>query len=141
MGKIIMAEKKDKYIEVIAKIIELTQKGKIKWQPLTTLTNSLKTLNSDIIDWAFKASYKDKNLRIFRRHYWTSSFGDIGRMLSPIGAEPKKVQRSMVVLQLTDSKDSLIWEFPSESITSDLLTAVQYQTSDVADFMNDILRE
>lgn len=141
-----MADEKNKWIEATAKMIELTQNGKIKW----VAEKPFRTLNTDesaIVGTVFHTTYKDKRIRIYERQ-----FIDIrdARSLEPesylnlnmrnLFFSPKKEKfiNSEVVMEFVDEYHNKIWSFPSVSTLIDLLSAVRFQVSGAKDFIDDI---
>ena len=122
-----MKEKQDKYIEAIAKIIELTRANILSWN---TVNNSAvqKTMSDNIISSVFSTSYKEKILRIFKRQY-QRQYQD-----APVWLEE-------VVLEIVDNKGISLWTFPKEAIINDLLRTIQFKISGADDLMNSLLNE
>ncbi len=122
-----MKEKRDKYIEAIAKIIELTRANTLSWN---SVNNSAvqKTMSDNIISSVFSTSYKEKILRIFKRQY-QRQYQD-----APVWLEE-------VVLEIVDNKGISLWTFPKEAIINDLLRTIQFKISGADDLMNSLLNE
>lgn len=124
----------DKWIDVVAKMLELTQKGRLKWtsglwspdsRPLAGLSTNKETV--------FYTTYKGKRLRI--REPDLSFVGTMGT-----GAK-LPVPTSRVILEFVDSHGAGIWRFPPVEPLRDLLHAVQYQVAGVNEFLDEILDE
>ncbi|MDM8554134.1 hypothetical protein QUF75_05335 [Desulfococcaceae bacterium HSG7] len=141
-----MEEKRDKNIEAIAKIIELTRANSLKWHSVNNLDVQKKS--NDIISYVFSTSYKKKILRIFKRQY-QGRYQDINtlaifaRIASPISASKKSELRwyEEVILELVDGKGTSLWAFPKEDILNDLLKTIKYKVSGADDLINSLLEE
>ena len=143
MGKIAMSkenDKKDKWEEVLAKLIQLTQEKKLKWESLTEYP-SMKLSDDDKITTVFTTYYKGKRLWIYRRRYKARflKFGTTSWLPKPDDYEIRWTTN--VYLEIIDDKYNPVWAFPSEDMLNDLLTTIQYQVSGVGDFMDEILDE
>lgn len=136
-----MTEEKSKWIEAVAKMIKLTQNGKIKWESEEPDTVPKKG-EDDRIESVFVAIYKEKTLRIYRRRYKRITINDAIASITGTGkvARPPLWDYS-VVLELIKAYDQPVWAFPKEDILKDLLSAVQYQVSGVKEFLDEILIE
>jgi len=146
MGAIKMSDNQDKNLEAIAKLLFLTQQGKINWTPNDP--NNIKTTSeNEIISFAFSTFYKEKPLRIYKRKYKTL------RAIRPLGLmgafsiqdvlNPAKeaVWISEITLEITDKKGNSIWQFPEEQILLDLLEAVKYKASGAYDLISSLLSD
>jgi hypothetical protein len=147
MGAIKMLDNQDKNLEAIAKLLFLTQQGKIKWMPDDPNSIS-KVYNDEIISSAFSATYREKPLRIYKRKYKTlkvvrSLAGVLGGIsMQEILNPPKEtVVVSDIVLEITDKKGNGIWQFPDEQILGDLLEAIKYKASGAQDLIDSLLSE
>lgn len=138
-----MSDKQDQNIEAIAKLLFLTQHGKINWisiDPSVIRTSA----NDEVICSAFLCSYKEKQLRIYLRKYkampapidWTSQIFGVKVQKT---SEPRWY--SEVILELTDDRENSAWQFPKEKILHDLLEAVKYKASGAHDLIQSLLSE
>lgn len=140
-----MFDNQDKNLEAIAKLLFLTQQGKINWIPNNP--NNIKTTYADeIISFAFSTSYKEKPLRIYKRKYTTlklKSIGVLGKisMQDIINPPTEAVWISEIVLEITDENGNSIWQFPEEKILRDLLEAVRYKASGAHDLIQSLLSD
>jgi hypothetical protein len=124
-------------LEVVAKLIELTQKGELRWT-LVKPTETMKVGEGDLIDPLYRATYKGKQLQVYRRHFTQTHV-----MLSDhfTGAPDWHQKRETeIVLRLVNS-DGSTWVFPPNNAIPDLLEAVSYQVSGVDDFMREVLSD
>lgn len=133
----------DKLLDAIAKLIELTQDGKLRWSALpSSLIDALKETPYDRIAVAFQANYKDRYLRLYKRNYKVAynPFSTVA-IVQAAYYDKEDSWYSTVVLQLTTSDDLVLWSFPFETALWDLYRAVEYQVSKVKDFLDDLLSE
>lgn len=134
-----MAEEKTKnrWLEAVLNLIELTQEGKLKW----TADASASTPNDDDrLTAVFLTHFKDKTLRL----YGIRVPNEEHRYMVMIGAARDKdlpKWRMKIVLEFVNSDGFALWTFPEIAALYDLLAAVQYQVAGVADFLNDITSE
>lgn len=106
-----MSDKTDQMVEAVAKLLELTQEGKLLWEPSQSVTSAL------------VARHLGQILRI--------------RKLRPqFYNEPPPINLEI----LKDSGD-VAWLFPEVEGLDDLYQAASYQASGAKDFLRDLLRE
>ena len=130
-----MTEKKDKYLEVVIKLIKLTQEGKIEWRRGNLV---LKNVTVKIV---FITEYKGKSLRLYEYEYEVLP-PPPGTMPPIIGVKKKYPYRQTdITLEFIDDKDLSLWEFPHSHAISDLLHTVKYQVAGVDDFLDSITSE
>jgi hypothetical protein len=125
-----MATERNKWIEAVAKIIELTQKGKIRWTtgfPIEPLTDS----PNDRVHIVYQADHKGKTLRLYEVYSPGNSV--LGR---EVDSWPKRT-----VLELLDPQAVSAWPFPASEILDHLLATVRYQVAGVKDFVDELLAE
>jgi hypothetical protein len=117
-----MSEPSDQWIDAVAKLTELTQNGKLKWNA----DEYVKAPGS--ISPAYFATYKGRSLRLQKRR---------------VSDEPTFFGRSEVrdqyVLEFLGAEGNSLWTFPEIDAIEDLFAAVQYQTAGVKEFLNDLL--
>jgi hypothetical protein len=134
-------ETKSQFIEVVAKLIKLTQEGRITWRPSTRselpADTDFRTTSS-----AFETRYRDQRLRIYRQRTLSQPvIGSIGSALGIGRREPQGIWITRVVLEFLDQHGETNWTFPSNSALNDLLAAVQYQAGGIQKFIDSILAE
>jgi hypothetical protein len=132
-------DKKDKWVEVITKLILLTQRAEIKWAsvpPPETLIG--KDRYADII---FTTRFKNKNLRLYELNYEIKK-PDPLNMLANLSIAPKEYPfwTSIIILEIVDAWDHPLWQFPYDSALRDLLSSVKYQVAGVDSFLDDLLK-
>lgn len=135
-----MGDSVDKNIEALGKLILLTQKGKIEWNPANP--SSVRAMNpDDVIQYVFLCEYKNKFLRIYQRKYKApqNTFGV--SVLSSWNDRSEMAWHSEVILELTTRNGESVWQFPKGKILNDLLESVRYKTSGAHDVINNLLEE
>ena len=129
-----MAEKKDKSVEAVAKLIKLAQDGKIEWR-------SAELVRDDItVESVFIAEYKDRLLRIYKYVYKVEKPSPF--YISPSIFTHKEEYPSWetsVTLEFIDTNGLSLWKFPYTNALYDLLQAVQYQVAGVDEFLDEII--
>lgn len=133
-----MAENKDKFVRLIAKLLELTQEQKIKWRTVKNTQNSDPSMTK-IIGAIFETDYKFKKLRIYKRE--RNNTDDNRNYISFIAQFEKPSYTDTIILGFTDEQGNIVWSFPQVSGVRDLYEAVAYQVAEVDDFINDILKD
>jgi len=122
-----MATAIDKWIDVIGRLLQLTQTGKLDWR-VVPASDSLMLDPKDRLSTVYGTNHNNKELRLFRRLY--SEY----RALTGFG-------RNTTVLAIVDDDDTLLWTFPEVDIADDLLFAVQYRVAGVQEFVDSVLAE
>ncbi len=134
-----MDNKRSKWIEAVAKIMQLTQDGEIKWQP-DKPSDSLKRTHFERINVVFNTKYKNRNLQLYERRY-REPVMERAPFWSALGRAREEYRwKNEVVLELVDDKGLARWPVPQVNPLNDLLAVVQYQFADVNEFLKDILR-
>lgn len=142
-----MASDKDRFIALVAKLLELTQDGKIKWdatRPRASLTN-----DPDLaVDVVYTTHHQRKRLGLYqiKRRYEAPPKGSLSAIISGysgyyrniLGTPPPKWQLDHI-LELIDDSGNCLWTFPSVSGLGDLFSAVQFQAAGVSEFLDDVL--
>ena len=129
-----VAENKSKLVKLVAKMLEMTQEGELKWSlDKTSVSDPSQTKTIGVI---FKSSYNGKNLKIYKREYDNT---EENHMYGGIYASGQSSYTISIVLGFFDDDGNLIWRFPHTTGISDLYTAVSYQVADIDNFSNDLL--
>ncbi|MCP9493776.1 MAG: hypothetical protein MSG64_04885 [Pyrinomonadaceae bacterium MAG19_C2-C3] len=142
-------EKKNKniWVDAVARMIELTQQGIMRWNSVeTTTTASTEQNRTSAI---FQTIYNGKALRLYerkvpeRRPISDEESNSFVLALPSILVDRKykTVWIPEIVLEFVDSKEEPLWTFPQLSALHDLLTAVQYQAAGVNEFLHDLFSE
>ena len=122
-----MREKPDKWIRLVADLIERTQEQRLKWI-------SYVPKDSSRVKVVYRAPHKDKGLRLYRREAGVATgIHGFGPILTNTDAE--------IVLEVIDDKQNSLWKFPNVPGLDDLLEAVSYQVAGIDDFLSDLLSE
>ena len=141
-----MTNKKDKWIDAVAKLIKLTQEGRITWSSRIP-DDSLKRQPSDRIGSVFVTSYKEKKLRLYERNYEYRPVGLLAGLTPPealgkgFSLSDKTSWETDVVLEFISADEVNLWTFPIIDTLKDLLTSVRYQAAGVKDFLDEILSD
>ena len=130
-----MPELKDKLVEAVAKLIQLTQENKIKWSSDEPPDN-LKGDANDYVETIFLTKHENKNLRLYERMYKV----EVAPMLQVLSSYNSH-WKSEVNLEILDSAHNNIWTFPLVTPLNDLLESVRYQVADVNDFIEGLLKD
>jgi hypothetical protein len=136
-------ESKNQLVEAIAKLIELTQSGRLKWERADTagLTSDAETRKTEQI---FSTVYRDQKLRIYRLSTLQERPAQFSAFVATSLINKPSIERywaQRVVLQFLDADGKATWSFPKNDALDDLLTAVQYQTAGVNKFLDALLAE
>jgi hypothetical protein len=149
---------RDKWLEVISKLIALTQEGQLKWRAQRP-DDSLKEEPDDRIRIVFTATYQDHHLRLYKRSRkrtrrqtpgvssptLTEAESNLLKVSGVYHVQPREEDEptwvSDVVLEFVTDDNLPILTAPSMRILSDLLNAVRYQVAGVRDFTNRILSD
>jgi len=134
-----MPEEKDQWIDVIAKLIKLTQEEKIKWSSSAPPEN-LSGEKDRYVETTFLAEYKGKKLRLYQRHLKVEEPPPFVFVAVSSGIK-FPYWTSRIMLEIVDSSGRPLWEFPQVGPLNDLLTSVKYQVSGVKDFIDKLLSE
>ena len=131
-----MAEDKDKFVDVVTKLIELTQKNKIKWQSRDSSEVTKKYPNYRI-EGLFTTNYKGKLLQLFQYRYKKPQ----DPFSVAFAAFSKEEWVTSVKLEIIDDYGNGLWQFPSINALSDLFSSVQYQLAGVKELIDNLLDE
>ena len=124
----------ERFVEAIAKLIELTQAGKLRWDAYPP-DETLKVYPDERLSTVFETDYQGKKLRLYRR---TFKPRDVAPMFDAIIG--KKDWQSVVILEFLAENGAVLWRFPTMPILDDLLSAVQYQAAGVDEFIDTLLK-
>ena len=130
-----MSTEKNKWVEAVAKLIQLTQQGELKWTIDEPPVSFSKRPNARV-EIVFVAKHGEKNLRLYEKRF-QEEFIDFDEF--EMRAVPKTEWRKAVVLEFTDDFGNSLWSFPSVEALNDLMSAVQYQVAGVKDFLTELL--
>lgn len=113
-------------VEGVAKLIQFTQEGRIKWYALHPESVPLDGQEYERIEAAYETNFSGRKLRLYKR-----SFKSIQRRLSTTMLLPQNefypIHVEEIVLENLDDRGNVVFTFPSLESLSNLLSAVQYQ--------------
>jgi hypothetical protein len=130
-----MSTEKNKWVDAVAKLIQLTQEGELKWTIDEPPTFFSKRPNARV-EVVFVAKYGEKSLRLYERRFQEEFIDFDESEMRPV---PKVEWRKAVVLEFIDANGNGLWAFPSVEALNDLMSAVQYQVAGVKDFLTELL--
>lgn len=135
-----MSFRRKQMVEVVARIMRLTQKGKIVWKERNP--QDLPILNRHSQEYVlivFETVYNDAKLRLYERHH--NTYAPARRGLLPAFASDKEKEESEVILEIIGENDLAVWSFPDVNPLNHLLSTVQYQVGGVKKFVDHILED
>src|SRR5687768_8733593 len=131
MGAVIVTEERDKWVDAIAKMIELTQNKRLVW----TVGSPSQGVSGQAITPPYYTTYRGRHLRLQRIKVPDPASRDM------LGRRDRERERAQTVMEFVDDYDNSLWRFPDVTPLRDLLATVQYQVANVSDFLDDILSE
>ena len=105
----------DDWVRAVARLIRLTEEGKIKWKSAL----APRSLQDQQVDVVFTAEYENKRLRL-HKEFTRYVFGE-------------------VVLELGDKAEQGWYTIPETEAAKELLESVEYQVYGVDDFLSKVL--
>ena len=135
-----MASEKEKLIDAVVKLIDLTQEDKLKWKPEKP-RSSLNRESDSIVDLVYVTNHKNKRLALYERKYKVEEPAHVisSSLTNLFGPPSYPYWESRTILEFVDDKGNPLWTFPHVNGLDDLFNAVKYQTAGVRDFLKDIL--
>ena len=134
-------EKKNKWIDAVGKLLQITQQGTLKWDPAKPPAYLSSEARDSRVDVVYETEYKDRTLRLYEKRYQVQKPNPLFSATSVFDQREYPYWTSKTVLELLDENELSPWAFPNSQVLDDLLDAVRYQVSGVRDFLNDILAE
>ncbi|KAA0229536.1 hypothetical protein EDS67_10905 [candidate division KSB1 bacterium] len=137
-----MSDQRNKWDEAIAKMIQLTQEGKLKWAPLSSFDH-LKKRPDDLIEIGFEATFNKKNLALYKRMFKNLRIKklSLADALAGSASNIEEFWDAEIIMQFLSSAGRPLWEYPSVNLLKDLMSVVQYQVAGVNEFLKEILNE
>ncbi len=146
-------EKKGKYkwVDAVARMIELTQQGEMRWKSVEPTGTA--TAEKNRTSGVFQTTLNGKPIRLYERKVQQrrSVLDDdddynplskaVATAMLPLIPKYTFVWVPDVILEFVDAKGTTLWTFPQVSALRDLLTAVQYQVAGVSEFLEDLFSE
>jgi hypothetical protein len=125
-------------LDAVVKLMELTQKGKLKWRP-GEANESMKIEADDRIDSVYVTEYNGRRLEIYRRTWTVYQAAGAQLGYSDLPDFERRLQEQ-VVLRLATPEGSF-WTFPQNGALQDLMNAVAFKVTDAKGFLDEILSE
>ena len=130
-----MAKQDEKLVELVAKLIELTQESSLNWIVVEANKDSepgfTKTIGA-----VFQTFYKGKYLRTYKREYDNTEENHMYNMFTH---QPS--YSIDIVLEIVDKDGRPIWSFPHVTGITDLYGAISYRVAGVEKFIDDVLSD
>ena len=130
-----MAKQDEKLVELVAKLIELTQESTLSWKVVDANEGSDLGFTK-IIGAVFETTYGGKILRAYKRQYDNSEEKNMYNMYAY-----QPTYSIAIELEFVDNKGNSIWCFPRITGIIDLYKAISYKAAGVDDFIIDILND
>jgi len=117
-----------KWVDVVAKLNEMTQSGKLEWRRLRPPEISA---SDNYIDMIYTAPYKDRYISLYDKKVEdVEDYSQYGETFFWV---------RKIVLAISDAEGYPIWEFPHVHGIEDLFNSVSYQVADVKGFLDDLM--
>jgi hypothetical protein len=136
-----LTEKKNKWIDAVGKLLQITQQGSLKWNPVKPPPYLTSELSDSRVDVVYETEYKDRTLRLYEKRYKVQKPNPLFSATLVFDPREYPYWTSKTVLELLDVNELSPWAFPNSQVLDDLLDAVRYQVSGIKDFLNEILAE
>ncbi|MEY3881845.1 MAG: hypothetical protein RIQ94_2641 [Pseudomonadota bacterium] len=121
-----MTSKKET-IEIIEKLIELTQHNQIIWQSQPAPRYMCSP--DSRIDLVYETEYLGRYIRLYQKQF--KYYID----------ENQYTWDENMIFEIVDDQGNTIWEFPRTPNAYELLKAVQFQNPQVSNFYNDLFKK
>ena len=139
-----MATEKNKWIDAVGKLLQLTQGRRLEWEPRNPPAYFNLERERKRVEVVYEAEYKEKRLRLYQVSYKVDKPKSLD-VLKELGAYLGHTETQYpywtkkTVLELLDLSGFGAWTFPETEVLGDLFTAVQYQVAGVREFLDEIL--
>jgi len=130
-----MSTQRDKLIEAVAKLIELTQHRALVWTAEEPPLSVSKRPDFGV-KVVFVCKYGERNLRLYEKYIRENVEEFDEWEMRPV---TRAEWRTRVVLEFIDANGNSLWVFPELIILNDLASAVQYRVAGVKDFLAELL--
>ncbi len=128
-----MAKQDEKLVELVAKLIELTQESTLTWS-IVKPSNDIEQGFTKLVGSVFEAKYQNKNLRIYKVEHDNT---EENHMLNMYMHQPS--YSVAIKLEFVDRYGNSIWSFPRITGIVDLYKTIAYETAGVDEFINSVL--
>jgi hypothetical protein len=145
-----MPNEKNKWIDAVAKLLQLTQDRKLKWEPHSPPAYLNLQPDRQRVEVVYETQFNDKAIRLYQVTYkverprrdpysiTTLRLGQLGGYFDQ--SEPDyPYWAKKTVLELLDESGFGAWTFPQSDVLDDLFEAVTYQVAGVREFLDEIL--
>jgi hypothetical protein len=128
-----MAAVNDKWIDIVAALIKLTQMGQLVWR----IENPSDTFAPPdrYVEVVYITEYKNSVFRLYEEILASNRFQH-----SPLKILRTNAPRE-IVLEIVDNGGRSLWRFPQITALNDLLATVKYQVSDVKNVLDSLIRD
>jgi len=130
-----MSFDRNRWIEAVVKLIELTQDGKLVWQAQEPPFSFSKRPDSRV-EVVFVCKHADRNLRLYEKLVQEEVEDFDENEMRPV---TRIEWQKRVVLEFIDDNGNALWAFPSLNVINDLAATVQYHAAGVRDFLAELL--
>ena len=139
-----MATEKNRWIDAVGKLLQLTQADELKWQPKDPPAYLNLQPDRKRVEVVYETRYKDRRLRLYEFSYKveeprTSALSGLRELGAYLNRPDYPYWTKKSVLELLDQSGFGAWIFPETEVLDDLLAAVRYQAAGVTQFLDDIL--
>jgi len=150
---------RERTIDAVAKMIQLTQAGKLVWKEANNINLDQFPDLKDLADFTllnvFRAPYHDTKLRLYKYKYTqvytrrlSSHFDPLASALKNLrglhndeDTEEVKKWHTEVALEIVGQNNTGLWSFPDVNILDDLFLVVQQQVAGVKRLFEELLKE
>ncbi len=138
-----MTTEKNKWIDAAGKLLQLTQDGKLKWQPRDAPAYLNLEPDRKRVEVVYEAKYNSRKLRLYQFSYKVqkprSSLGALKDLAAYVNPHEYPYWTTKTALELLDQSGFGAWTFPETEVLEDLAVAVRYQVAEVKEFLDEIL--
>lgn len=113
-------------VEIIDKLIELTQHNQILWESAAPASSMIGP--DSRVDLVYTVNHIGRNIRVYRQHF--KFYFD----------EEKYTWDDQVKVEFIDNYGSLLAELPKTPNSYDLLKSIQFQNPQINSFYNDLFK-
>lgn len=145
-----MATEKNRWIDAVGKLLQLTQVGELEWKPKDPPSYLNLQPDRKRVDVVYEGRYNDRKLRLYQLMYKVEKPRDaagtfairalaVGSIFNQPEYPDYPYWTKKTVLELLDQSGFGAWTFPETELLDDLLAAVRYQAAGVKEFLDEIL--
>lgn len=134
-----MSTEKNKWIEAVGKLLQLTQDRELVWQSRNPPPHLNAQPENRRIDVVYETQYKERTLRLYELEFKVEAPYPFFRVASVFDQREYPYWTKKTTLELLDQNGLGAWSFPDMDVINHLLTSVQYQVTGVKEFLDEIL--